>query len=437
MSFGRFMNLLEKIELRTAKIGIIGLGYVGLPLAVEFAKAGFNVVGFDLDEKKIASVINGVSYIPDVPTLQPYVENGLLKASSSFNALDDMDAAIICVPTPLKKTKDPDIQYILAACDSIANHIHEGMFISLESSTYPGTTDELMLPIFESHGFTVGTDFFLCFSPERVDPGNPVYQTHNIPKVIGGITPECTKLGTALYSTVVESVVPVEGTRTAEMVKLLENTFRMVNIGLVNELAVMCDKMNINIWDVIDAAKTKPFGFMPFYPGPGLGGHCIPIDPFYFSWKAKQYGCEPRFIETAGYVNAGMPHYVVQKIQDALNDQKKSLNGTYIHLLGMAYKKNIDDVRESPAIDVAILLIEKGAHISYYDPYIPNVRIDGKAFQSTPANEEAATEIVSDCLVILTDHSCIDYVDVVNRSQLVVDTRNATKGLTDSKIVRL
>jgi len=431
------MNLLEKIHLRTAKIGIIGGGYVGLPLAVEFAKAGFPVIVFDLDEKKINSITQGVSYIPDVPTLQPFVENGILSASTTFDALDEVDAAIICVPTPLKKTKDPDIQYILAACDSIADHIHEGMFISLESSTYPGTTDELMLPIFESRGFTVGVDFYLCFSPERVDPGNPVYQTHNIPKVIGGITPECTKLGTALYSTVVESVVPVEGTRTAEMVKLLENTFRMVNIGLVNELAVMCDKMFINIWDVIDAAKTKPFGFMPFYPGPGLGGHCIPIDPFYFSWKAKQYGCEPRFIETAGYVNAGMPHYVVQKIQDALNNGKKSLNGSHIHLMGMAYKRDINDVRESPAIDVAILLIEKGAQITYYDEYIPNVYIEGKSYQSNPESNEAFVEKIADCVVILTDHSNVNYEDVVKRSQLVVDTRNATKGLTDSKIVRL
>ena len=464
------MRLIEKINNKTAKVGIIGLGYVGLPLAVEFAKAGFQVTGFDIDEKKVDSINKGISYIPDVPSSDVetlihrtrilHVYEGdkctggmghMLSATTHFALLGDMDAVIICVPTPLKKTKDPDIQYIVAACESVAQYLHSEMLISLESSTYPGTTDELMLPMFVERGFNVGHDFYLCFSPERVDPGNPKFQTRNIPKVIGGITVECTIHGEALYKHAVDTVVPVHGTRTAEMVKLLENTFRMVNIGLVNELATMCDKMGIDIWSVIDAAKTKPFGFMPFYPGPGLGGHCIPIDPFYFSWKAKQYGLESRFIELAGHVNGAMPHYVLDKIQDALNTKKQSLNGATIHLMGVAYKKDIDDVRESPAIDVAHLLMEKGANITYYDPYIPKIRVNGKTLESVPAPTGQVFKnkyekdvdpyvwalAMADCVVILTDHSCINYEDMVEHAELVVDTRNALKHLTDSKIVRL
>ena len=348
-----------------------------------------------------------------------------------------MDAVIICVPTPLKKTKDPDIQYIVSACESIAEHLHAPMLISLESSTYPGTTDELMLPMFTQRGFEVGKDFYLCFSPERVDPGNKDFHTKNIPKVIGGITPECTKHGKLLYETAIETIIPVEGTRTAEMVKLLENTFRMVNIGLVNELAIMCDKMGINIWEVIDAAKTKPFGFMPFYPGPGLGGHCIPIDPFYFSWKAKQYGCEPRFIETAGYANAQMPHYVVQKVQDALNKQKKAINGSQLLILGMAYKKDIDDVRESPALDVAHLLLDKGADLKYFDMYIPKARVNGYELESVDYRDLDQMITTADCVIIVTDHTYMDYPEVLAQCKLVVDTRNALKGLTDPKIVRI
>jgi UDP-N-acetyl-D-glucosamine dehydrogenase len=450
------MRLTEKIDMKIAKIGIIGLGYVGLPLAVEFAKAGFCVTGFDIDETKVDSINKGISYIPDVSSSEVeqlvrsrrilhVEENGTvtgglssrLIATTRFALLGDMDVALICVPTPLKKTKDPDIQYIVAACESISKYLHSEMLISLESSTYPGTTDELMLPMFEERGFTVGRDFYLCFSPERVDPGNQKWQTKNIPKVIGGITAECTAIGERLYKHAVETVVPVRGTRTAEMVKLLENTFRMVNIGLVNELAILCGKMGIDIWDVIDAAKTKPFGFMPFYPGPGLGGHCIPIDPFYFSWKAKQYNLEPRFIETAGYVNAGMPHYVVDKIQDALNMDKIALNGADIHLLGVTYKKDIDDVRESPAVDVAHLLIEKGANLTYYDPYVPEVRVVNRILQRTPE----PLNVIPDCVVILADHSCIDYYEVLEHCRKhgarIVDTRNALKGLTDSKIMRL
>jgi UDP-N-acetyl-D-glucosamine dehydrogenase len=445
------MTLQEKIETRTARIGIIGLGYVGLPLAVEFGKAGFHVHGFDLDEEKVTNIKTGFNYIPDVDPdelrklCDAHFENvnqrpqlgGSLTASSVFTPLADMDAVIICVPTPLKKTKDPDIQYIVAACESIARHLHSPMLISLESSTYPGTTDELMLPMFQREGFEVGKDFFLCFSPERVDPGNKDFHTKNIPKVIGGITPECTRLGQLLYETAIQTIIPVQGTRTAEMVKLLENTFRMVNIGLVNELAIMCDKMNINIWEVIDAAKTKPFGFMPFYPGPGLGGHCIPIDPFYFSWKAKQYGCEPRFIETAGYANAQMPHYVVQKVQDALNKEKKAINGSKILILGMAYKRDIDDVRESPALDVAHLLLDKGAELQYFDMYIPKARVNGYHLESLRVDQIDDAVDNADCIVITTDHSYMDYKDVVEHCKLIVDTRNALKGLNDPKIVRI
>jgi UDP-N-acetyl-D-glucosamine dehydrogenase len=450
------MRLIDKIDNKTAKIGIIGLGYVGLPLAVEFAKAGFCVTGFDIDERKVDSINKGISYIPDVPSsdvdelvrrrrIGHIEENGVvsslsgthLSATTHFAMLGDMDVAIICVPTPLKKTKDPDIQYIVAACESIAKYLHAEMLISLESSTYPGTTDELMLPMFQERGFTVGRDFYLCFSPERVDPGNKKWLTRNIPKVIGGITPECTRMGERLYQHAVDAVVPVKGTRTAEMVKLLENTFRMVNIGLVNELAVLCGKMGIDIWDVIDAAKTKPFGFMPFYPGPGLGGHCIPIDPFYFSWKAKQYNLEPRFIETAGYINAQMPHYVVQKVQDALNMDKIAINGADIHLLGVTYKKDIDDVRESPAIDVAHLLLEKGANLTYYDPYVPEIHLPNKVLHRTGD----VVAVIPDCVVILADHSCIDYDFVFKQCKhfgaRIVDTRNALKHLTDEKIVRL
>jgi UDP-N-acetyl-D-glucosamine dehydrogenase len=450
------MRLIDKIENKTARIGIIGLGYVGLPLAVEFAKAGFCVTGFDIDERKVDSVNKGISYIPDVPSsdvdelvrtrrIGHMEENGVmtslsgtrLSATTRFGALGDMDAVIICVPTPLKKTKDPDIQYIVAACESIAKYIHAEMLISLESSTYPGTTDELMLPMFQERGFNVGRDFYLCFSPERVDPGNSKWQTRNIPKVIGGITSECTRIGEALYKHAVETVVPVQGTRTAEMVKLLENTFRMVNIGLVNELAILCGKMGIDIWGVIDAAKTKPFGFMPFYPGPGLGGHCIPIDPFYFTWKAKQYNLEPRFIETAGYINAQMPHYVVEKVQDALNMDKIALNGSQVHLLGVTYKKDIDDVRESPAIDVAHLLMDKGANLTFYDPYVEKIHVKDMILHRT--GDPLCT--MPDCVVILADHSCIDYYEVLNKCEefgaRIVDTRNALKGLTNSKIVRL
>src|SRR5450432_4691738 len=357
----------EKIRTRSARVGIVGLGYVGLPLAVEFAKAGFTVTGIDVSEEKVRRANAGDSYIDDIPggTLTPLVEAGKLRATSDFAAVQELDTINICVPTPLRKTKDPDMSYIVSASQEIARHFHAGMLVILESTTYPGTTDELVLPLLAKSGLEAGRDFFLCFSPERVDPGNPNYQTHNIPKVVGGCTAACTEMGRLFYAQALEHVVPVSGTQVAEMVKLLENTFRMINFGLANEIALMCDRMGINVWEVIDAAATKPFGFMPLYPGPGLGGHCIPIDPFYLSWKTKQAGIEARVIELAGYINGQMPHFVMDRIQGALNSHSKPLMGSCVHILGVAYKRDIDDVRESPAIDIMHLLEKCGAKVSY------------------------------------------------------------------------
>jgi len=338
----------DKIKTHTARVGIIGLGYVGLPLAMEFAKAGFPVTGIDVLESKVAKLNRGESYVQDVPTetLRSMVETKKFRATTDFSVVADLDTINIAVPTPLRKTKDPDMSFIVSACQETAKYFGPGKLVILESTTYPGTTDELVLPMLERPDLKVGEQFFLCFSPERVDPGNPKYQTSNIPKVVGGITESCTKLGALFYSQALQTVVPVSSTSVAEMVKLLENTFRMINIGLVNEMALMCDRMGINVWEVIDAAATKPFGFMPFYPGPGLGGHCIPIDPFYLSWKTKQAGIEARFIDLAGYINGQMPHFVVDKIQHALNDHRKPVKGSHVHVLGVAYKRDIDDVRE-------------------------------------------------------------------------------------------
>jgi len=432
----RVQQLEEKIRSRTARVGIVGLGYVGLPLGVEFARAGFTVTGIDVGENKVAAVNSGESYVLDVPveTLRPLVKERRLSATTDFAAVADLDTINICVPTPLRKTKDPDMSYIDAACREIAKHLHPGMLIILESTTYPGTTDEFVLPMLEKSGLKVGRDFFLCFSPERVDPGNPKYQTKNIPKVVGGITPECTRIGSLLYEQALERVVPVSSTKVAEMVKLLENTFRMINIGLANEMALMCDRMGINVWEVIDAAATKPFGFMPFYPGPGLGGHCIPIDPFYLSWKTRQAGIEARFIELAGYINGAMPMFVVDKVQNALNDHTKPLRGSHVHIMGVAYKKDIDDLRESPALDIMHLLQKRGARVSYSDPLIPRVSVDGLDLRAEDAVKMAAE---ADCVVIVTDHSAFDYAAVVNQARLIVDTRNALKGYNSEKIVRL
>jgi UDP-N-acetyl-D-glucosamine dehydrogenase len=428
--------LKEKISNKTARVGIVGLGYVGLPLAVEFAKAGFPVTGIDVLENKVAALNRGESYVQDVPTsaLSPLIQGRKFTATADFSVIRDLDTINICVPTPLRKTKDPDMSYIVSAAQEIAKYFHPGLLVILESTTYPGTTDELLLPMFEQSGLKAGQDFFLCFSPERVDPGNPVYQTLNTPKVVGGITPECTEMGRLFFSQALEKVIPVSNTRVAEMVKLLENTFRMINIGLVNEMALMCDGMGINVWEVIDAAATKPFGFMPFYPGPGLGGHCIPIDPFYLSWKTKQSGIEARFIELAGYINGNMPHFVVDKVQHALNDHAKPVKGSHIHVAGIAYKRNIDDVRESPALDVIMLLEKRGARVTYSDPFIPSIRLDQSTIESRDLLESAAA---ADCVVIITDHSKFDYPALLQASKLIVDTRNAMKNLKSEKIVRL
>jgi UDP-N-acetyl-D-glucosamine dehydrogenase len=427
--------LKEKITSRRARVGIVGLGYVGLPLAVEYARAGFTVTGIDLSEGKTQRVNAGDSYVGDIPSavLRPLVDSGKLRATTDFSAVLELDTINICVPTPLRKTKDPDMSYIVSASQEIARHFHAGMLVILESTTYPGTTDELVLPMLSKSGLEVGKDFFLCFSPERVDPGNPKFQTANIPKVVGGCTAACTEMGRLFYSQALQHVVPVSSTQVAEMVKLLENTFRMINIGLVNEMALMCDRIGINVWEVIDAAATKPFGFMPFYPGPGLGGHCIPIDPFYLSWKTRQAGIEARFIELAGYINGQMPHFVVDKVQNALNDAGKPVKGSHIHVMGVAYKRDIDDMRESPALDVMLLLERRGGKITYSDPYVPKLRVEGVEWESMPA----ATAAQADCVVIVTDHTAFDYKGLVERAQLIVDTRNALKGMTSPKIVRL
>jgi UDP-N-acetyl-D-glucosamine dehydrogenase len=425
----------QKIRNRTARVGIVGLGYVGLPLAVEFAKAGFSVVGIDVNEDKVGRVNRADSYVGDIPSavLEPLVKAGKLRATADFSVVGDLDTINICVPTPLRKTKDPDMGFIVSSCQEIAKYLRAGTLVILESTTYPGTTDELVLPMLAKGGLKVGTDFFLCFSPERVDPGNPKYQTANIPKVVGGVTPACTEMGSAFYAQALETVVPVSSTQIAEMVKLLENTFRMINIGLVNEIAMMCDRLGINVWEVIEAAATKPFGFMPFYPGPGLGGHCIPIDPFYLSWKTKQAGIEARFIELAGYINGQMPHFVVDKVQHALNDAGKPVKGSRIHVMGVAYKRDIEDMRESPALDVILLLQKRGGLLSYSDPHVPELRLDGLQLSALP--ESAAAD--ADCVVIVTDHSAFDYRALVDRAGLIVDSRNALKGFNSAKIVRL
>jgi UDP-N-acetyl-D-glucosamine dehydrogenase len=424
-------SLLEKIRNRSARTGVVGLGYVGLPLAVEFGKSGFHTTGIDLDPRKIQAIAEKRSYIPDVPTsdVETLVNRGKLDATTDFSIVRELDTINICVPTPLRKTKDPDMSYIVSAVESIATFLHPGMLIVLESTTYPGTTDEVVQPILEATGLKAGVDFFLAFSPERVDPGNPTFQTHNVPKVVGGFSPTCSELAGALYGTAIKTIVPVSSTRVAEMVKLLENTFRAVNIGLVNELALMCDRMNIDVWEVVDAAKTKPFGFMSFYPGPGLGGHCIPIDPFYLSWKAKQSGFDPRFIELAGHINGSMPHYVVEKVADALNTRRKSVNGAKVLIVGVAYKRDIDDMRESPALDVMGLLHQKGAEVAYVDAYVPDVRgrewsggFDVKSIELSPG-----TLARYDCAVIVTEHRTFDYDRLVAEADLIVDTRNAIK----------
>ena len=430
------MELKEKIGNKQARIGIIGLGYVGLPLAVEFAKAGFEVTGFDVDTSKVEAINAGHSYIGDVPSddVDCAVKAGKLKATDDMSKLHDMDAIDICVPTPLRKTRDPDLSYVVLAVDAVRAHLKPGQLIILESTTYPGTTDEVVQPALEQGGLKAGKDFYLAFSPERVDPGNATHTTKTIPKVVGGVNDISTELAADLYGSIINTIVPVSSTQVAEMVKLLENTFRAVNIGLVNEIALMSNRMNIDVWEVIDAASTKPFGFMPFYPGPGLGGHCIPIDPFYLSWKARQTGFECRFIELAGHINGSMPAYVVDRIGEALNSQKKSINGSRIHIFGVAYKKDVSDMHESPALDVLELLHRRGAVLSYTDPHVPTLEHGELSLKSVP-EAQAAKGI--DCAVVCTNHSVFNYAAMPKNFPLVVDTRNALKNVDADNIFRL
>ncbi len=430
-------RFIRKVESRKARIGVIGLGYVGLPLAVEFAKAGFRVTGFDIDAKRVTALNAGRSYIQDVPTgeLRDLVRSGRLSATMEFDALRQMDAIEICVPTPLRKTRDPDVSYIIASVQEIASRLRPGALVVLESTTYPGTTDELVRPMLEEGGMRAGKDYFLAFSPERVDPGNPTYQTKNIPKVTGGHTAACSNAVSMLYSQIFDQVVPVSSTQVAETVKLLENTFRSVNIGLVNEMALMCDKLNIDVWEVIEAASTKPFGFMPFYPGPGLGGHCIPIDPFYLSWKARQSGFEARFIELAGQVNGSMPYHAARLVSDALNSRRRSVRGANVLILGMAYKADIDDVRESPSLDIMEILEKEGARVSFCDPYVPSIMHGGGKKRSVPFR--ASTLRAADCVVISTAHKAFDYSLVSRHARTVVDCRNALKGRRSRGVFRI
>ncbi len=426
--------LLDKIEARSARVGIIGQGYVGLPLAMVVAETGFDVTGFDVDSEKVRRLNAGESYIDDISDEEVKVQLAAdrFRASESFEGMGDMDVISICVPTPLGKTRDPDISYIVAAAKEVVSRLRPGQLIVLESTTYPGTTRELVLPMFEASGLQVGRDYFLCFSPERVDPGNPHFDSRNTPRLVGGITPTCCEAGVAMYGSFLETVVPMSSTQAAEMAKLLENTFRAVNIGLVNEVALMCRKLKLDAWEVIDAAATKPFGFMKFYPGPGLGGHCIPVDPIYLSWILKTLNYTARFIELAAEVNTSMPAYVVELVSDCLNEERKAVNGSKVLVLGVAYKANVADVRESPALDVVNLLLERGADLKYHDPYVPSIRMPGGGtMESTDLDDELLSE--ADCVVITAKHSSIDWGWVAATSKAVVDTRNALAGVSDPK----
>ncbi|MEJ5201212.1 MAG: nucleotide sugar dehydrogenase [Anaerolineales bacterium] len=437
-----FNVLMSRLNDHSARVSILGLGYVGLPLAVVFAEAGFKVVGIDPVAEKVAMINRGESYILDVPSeqVQRLVDKGLLRASTDFSELQFADAVSICVPTPLRKTGDPDLSFIVSATEALAPYMHSGMVIVLESSTYPGTTREMLLPRLESCcGLKVGEDFFLAFSPERVDPGRKDWTTYNTPKVVGGITPACCEVSATWYAQAVKTVVPVSSTEVAEMAKLLENTFRMINIGLVNELAIMCDRLGVDVWEVIEAAATKPFGFMKFTPGPGLGGHCIPIDPLYLSWKLKSLNYNARFIELASEINTNMPRFAVGKVQDALNDHGKPVKGSRILVLGAAYKADIDDIRESPALDVIGLLMKKGAQISYHDPYIRHIEHEYEGWHLSCVDNLVEAVREADCVVIVTNHSAYDYGMILENAQLIVDTRNALGKLAKNhpKVVKL
>jgi UDP-N-acetyl-D-glucosamine dehydrogenase len=430
-------RLLERIESGEAVCGVVGLGYVGLPLAVELARAGFRTLGVDVSERVVAGINDGTSHIVDVAsaTLGTEVRRGMLSATTDMARLRECDAIIVCVPTPLSKTRDPDVSYVVAATEAVATSLRPGQLVILESTTYPGTTRELMLPVMEALGLSVGRDFFLCFSPERVDPGNARWQTKNTPKVIGGITPECLEMGVALYSRVMETVVPVSSTEAAELTKLLENTFRSVNIALVNEMAQASDRLGVDVWEVIDAAATKPFGFMRFTPGPGIGGHCIPLDPYYLAWKMKTLSYRTRMIELAGEINAEMPRFVIEKVQDALNQRAKAVKGSRVLILGVAYKRDVDDVRESPALDIMRLLEEKGAEVHFHDPYVPVVREEGVEKWGVAFSERELRS--ADLVLIATDHSSVDYDAVVRHADLVLDTRNAIRGSHGAHVIGL
>jgi len=417
-------ELIRKAGDRSAVFGVVGLGYVGLPLVVEIADAGYRVIGFDVNPRVTDGINAGRSHIQDIPSarLAPLVSAGKVTATTDAARLADADVISICVPTPLSKTRDPDVSFVLAAADAIGGVVRAGQVVILESTTYPGTTRELLMPRLQKSGLTVGQDVFLAFSPERVDPGNPKWQTRNTPKVVGGVTPACNRVTLALYGPVFEQLVPVSSPEAAELVKLLENTFRSVNIGLVNEMAIVCDKLGVNVWEVIDAAATKPFGFMKFTPGPGLGGHCIPIDPHYLAWKMRSLNYKTRFIEVAGEVNSEMPLFWVRKVTDRLNDQARSVRGSKVLVVGVAYKKDIDDLRESPALDIIRLLHQQGARVTYHDPFIPALDEDGEHLESVPLTPEAVA--ASDCVVIVTDHSVLDWAMIRDRAPAIVDTRN-------------
>jgi len=425
--------LIAKAKDRTAVFGVVGLGYVGLPLVMELIRAGYRVLGFDVQQKVVDALNAGRSHIQDIPAdvVAAAVKTGRFSATADLGRLKEPDAISICVPTPLSKTRDPDVSYVLAATESVKKALRPGQCIILESTTYPGTTRELMLPALESTGLKVGEDFFLAFSPERVDPGNPKYNTRNTPKVVGGITPNCLQVTVALYEPAIERVVSVSSTEAAELVKILENTFRSVNIGLVNEMAIVCDKLGVDVWEVIDAAATKPFGFMKFTPGPGVGGHCIPLDPHYLAWKMRTLNYRTRFIELAGEINAEMPEYWVARVADRLNDQGKAVRGSTVLVLGVAYKKDIDDIRESPALDVIRLLEQRGAVVKYHDPHVPKLHEDGVELESIPLTADMLHG--TDCVVVVTDHTGLDYPLVAREAKLVVDTRHALPAATRRK----
>ena len=440
--------ILEKIENRTAHAGVIGLGYVGLPLVVAIASAGFRTTGIDICRKKIELLKQGISDVPDVPNrvIAPLITSGQIQVTTDFDVLEDLDTVNICVPTPLREDRAPDMQYIVAAAEQVAQRLHAKQLIVLESTTYPGTTEEFVLPILDPHfnkdrplqNLEVGRDFYLAYSPERIEPGNSTYYVTNTPKIIGGVTRHCTEVAKIFYSQFINKIRTVSSSRTAEMVKLLENTFRSVNIGLINEVALICDRMDLDVWEIIDAAATKPFGFMPFYPGPGAGGHCIPVDPHYLSWKAQKYQYHARFIELASEINNEMPRYVVEKISHALNLQRKALNGSKLLILGVAYKKDVGDTRESPALEVIRLILDKKAEFIYHDPYVENLALDS---ETTYHSEPLTANLVqnADCVVILTDHSVVDYNWLVKNAQSIVDTRNATHSVQmgQKKIIKI